>query len=99
LLNASIDQRLGGRGDCAAGRVHIVDKQHRRTRYQGSPRHFESSLDRLRSIVCVHARAMPLGRFDPCQRPIVKSQIESSRNQRGDDCRLIESALFLSKAM
>jgi hypothetical protein len=42
---------------------------------------------------------MALGRFDPHHRAIVESQAEFSRDQPGDDCRLIESTLFLSKAM
>jgi len=72
---------------------------HRRTLYQGWPRHLESSLDRLRSIVCIHARAMALGRFDSHQQAIIEPQAEFSRDQPGDDCRLIESALLLSEAM
>jgi hypothetical protein len=42
---------------------------------------------------------MALGRFDTHHRAIVKPHSEFSRDQPGDNCRLIESTLFLPKAM
>ena len=78
LLSARFDQRLSGRGDCAAGRVHTS------TNSTDAPSIKDGSSTRklARPIEIDRLRPCPrdgLGRFDPNHRAIVKPQSEFSR--------------------